>query len=210
MLGAVVNKGVFNFDRPLTVIEALARAGGTETGVYERNTVELADLQHSFLVRNRQRVPLDFERLFQRGDLSQNIPLEPGDYLYLALASANEVYVLGEVAVPGIAAFLPRTTVVSAISARGGFTARAFKSRVLIVRGSLNKPERIVVDVSEILSGKRPDFRLQSKDIVYVSLSPWVKGEEILQLAVSAFLQAFVVEATTANIGPWITEPLIK
>ncbi len=210
VLGAVVNKGVFNFDRPLTVIEALARAGGTETGVYERNTVELADLQHSFLVRNRQRVPLDFERLFQRGDLSQNIPLEPGDYLYLALASANEVYVLGEVAVPGIAAFLPRTTVVSAISARGGFTARAFKSRVLIVRGSLNKPERIVVDVSEILSGKRPDFRLQSKDIVYVSLSPWVKGEEILQLAVSAFLQAFVVEATTANIGPWITEPLIK
>src|SRR5438132_7940745 len=35
VLGAVVNKGVFNFDRPLTVIEAIARAGGLETGMFD-------------------------------------------------------------------------------------------------------------------------------------------------------------------------------
>jgi len=27
-------------------------------------------------------MPLNFERLFQAGDLSQNIAIEPGDYLY--------------------------------------------------------------------------------------------------------------------------------
>ena len=97
MLGAVVNRGVYTFDRPLSVIEALARAGGLQTGLYGRDTVELADLGRSFLVRNGQRVPVDFERLFERGDLSQNVALEPDDFLYIAQASANEIYVLGQV-----------------------------------------------------------------------------------------------------------------
>lgn len=210
VLGAVVTKGVFNFDRPLTVIEALARAGGLETGVYERNTVELADLQHSFLVRNGKRLPLDFERLFQQGDLAQNIPLEPDDFLYFALASANEIYVLGEVLNPGVATFLPRSTVISAVTARGGFTPRAFKSRVLVVRGSLNNPQKFIIDTGDVLTGKKTDFRLQSKDIVYVSLNPWVKAEEILDMAATAFIQGFVVNTTSRKVGPWITEPLIK
>ena len=121
VLGAVMAGGVYTLERPLTVVEALARAGGLETGLYERNTVELADLSRSFLVRNGKRLSIDFERLFQRGDLSQNIPLEPDDYLYFALANSNEIYVFGEVGMPGVAAFLPRTTVVGAITARGGF-----------------------------------------------------------------------------------------
>ena len=78
VLGAVANRGVYQFDRPLSVIEALARAGGVQTGVYGRDTIELADLGRSFLVRNGQRVPADFERLFEQGDLSQNVPLAAG------------------------------------------------------------------------------------------------------------------------------------
>jgi protein involved in polysaccharide export with SLBB domain len=209
VLGAVVAGGVYNLDQPLTVIEGLARAGGLETGIYERNTVELADLAHSFLVRNGQRLQLDFERLFQHGDLSQNIPLEPEDYLYVAMASANEIYVLGEVNSPGTAAFLPRTTVVGAIAARGGFSVRAFKSRVLVVRGSLNHPQSFVVDTDAILSAKKPDFKLQSKDIVYISQSPWVRAEELLDAAVTSFIQGFVVSVTTRKVGPFIN-PLIN
>ena len=138
------------------MIEALARAGGVETGLYGRDTVELADLGRSFLVRNGQRVPVDFERLFQQGDLSQNVPLEPDDFLYFALASANEIYVLGQVANPGVAAFLPRTSAMSVIAARGGFTPEAFRSRVLVVRGSVTHPQTFVVDAAAILSAKKP------------------------------------------------------
>jgi protein involved in polysaccharide export with SLBB domain len=210
VLGAVMNKGAFNLDRPLTVIEALARAGGLETGLYERNTVELADLPHSFLVRGGQRMPVDFERLFQHGDLSQNVAIEPDDYLYFALASANEIYVLGEVALPGVAAFLPRTSVIGAISSRGGFTPKAYKHRVLVVRGSLGHPEKFVVNTAAILDGKEPDFKLQAKDIVYVSKNPWVKAEELVDMAAMAFIQGFVVNTTSRKVGPWITEPLIK
>jgi len=210
VLGAVANKGVYNFDRPLTVIEACARAGGLQTGLYERNTVELADLGRSFLVRNGKRQPVNFEKLFMRGDLSQNVALEPDDYLYFALANSNEIYVLGEVGAPGIAAFLPRSSVISAVTARGGFTARAYKSRVLVVRGSLEQPQSFVVNTSDILAGKAPDFQLQPKDIVYVSLSPWVKAQEIFDTAAYAFIQSFVVTTTTRKIEPLTTSPWIK
>lgn len=210
VLGAVVKMGVYNFDRPLSVIEALARAGGLQTGLYGRDTVELADLGHSFLVRKGERVLVDFERLFEHGDLSQNVPLEPDDFLYFAQANANEIYVLGEVTAPGVAAFLPRTSTMSVIAARGGFTRAAFRSRVLVVRGSLNKPQTFVVDAADILSARKPDFKLQARDIVYVSKSPWVKAEELLDTVSTAFIQGFVVNTTSRKVGPWITSPWIK
>jgi protein involved in polysaccharide export with SLBB domain len=210
VLGAVLRKGAYNFDRPLTVIEALARAGGLQTGVYGRDTVEMADLGRSFLVRNNQKVSVNFERLFEHGDLSQNVPLQPDDFLYFAQANANEIYVLGQVTSPGVAAFLPRTSALSVISARGGFTREAFRSRVLVVRGSLNKPQTFVVDAAAILSAKQPDFQLHAKDIVYVSKSPWVKAEQLLDTVATAFIQGFVVNTTSRKVGPWITSPWIK
>lgn len=213
VLGAVPRVGVYALERPVTIVEALAHAGGLETGLYtmggQANVVELADLAHSFLERDGKKLPVDFEALFGKGDLSQNVPLAPGDYLYVALASANEIYVLGEVNAPGLAAFLPRTTVIGAISARGGFTVRAFKSRVLVARGSINHPQTFVVDTSAILTGKQPDFKLQAKDIVYVSLSPWVRAEEIIDAASTAFIQGMVVGTTTRKVGPFLSEPLI-
>ena len=201
VLGAVPAGGVFTMDRPMTVIEAVARAGGLDAGLHEQNTVELADLSRSFLARNQQRVSVDFEGLFQRGDLAQNVVLEPDDYLYIGQASANEIYVLGQVVNPGVLAFKSKPTVISAISSRGGFAGGAFKSRVLVVRGSLTHPETIVVNVSEILAGKSPDFKLQQKDIVYVSVSPWTKAAEIIDTAAKAFISAFTVTYTGIHVN---------
>ena len=201
VLGSVTAGGVFFMDRPMTVIEAVARAGGLESGLHEQGTVELADLTRSFLARKQQRVPVDFERLFQRGDLAQNVVLEPDDFLYIGAASANEIYVLGAVGNPGVLSFAHKPTVISAISSRGGFGRGAFKSQVLVVRGSLTHPEAFVVNVSEILAGKAPDFKLQQKDIVYVSVSPWTKAAAILDTATKAFISAFTVTYTGINVN---------
>lgn len=202
VMGAVMNKGVYAFDRPTSVIEAIARAGGLETGLYETKTVELADLSRSFLTRNGQRIPVDFERLFQRGDLSQNVALEPGDYLYFASASGNEIYVLGEVMLPGAMIYNSKPTVVNAIATRGGYTTRAFKSRVLVIRGSLNNPQTFVVDTADILHGKAKDFPLEPHDIVYVSMNPWVIAAEVLDVAAKSFVQAVVVQGTIVKMPP--------
>jgi len=219
VLGSVVTSGVYPFDRPMTIIEAIARAGGLETGMADQKSVELADLSHSFLARGNQRMPVDFERLFQRGDLSQNIALEPNDYLYFASALANEIYVLGEVMNPGVVTFSQKPTVLNVIASRGGYTLRAYKGRVLVVRGSLEHPQTFVLDTKEILSGTIPDFKLQPKDIVYVSTNPWKIGAEVVDTALRSFVQAFIVETTNLKVGPvfnWHqwgttrTDPLIK
>jgi hypothetical protein len=120
--------------------------------LYQRTTVELADLGHSFIVRNGEKLPVNFERLFLEGDLSQNVPIEPNDYVYFASTGAQDIYVLGEVMSPGPLGFVSSATVISAITDRGGFTDRAFKRRVLVVRGSLNEPETFVINAGRTLA----------------------------------------------------------
>src|SRR3954451_3078372 len=86
MLGNLVAKGVFVLDRPTTVLEAVARAKGFVTSAQRRPNFMPADLSRSFLMRKEdrefRRVPVDFEALFLRADLSQNVALAPDDYLY--------------------------------------------------------------------------------------------------------------------------------
>jgi hypothetical protein len=81
---------------------------------------------------------------------------------------------------------------VAAISSRGGFNEKSYKTRVMVVRGSINHPEAFAIDTMAITSGHAPDFKLQAKDIVYVSHRPWYRCEELLDLATTAFLQAVV------------------
>lgn len=209
VLGSVVNKGVFPLNRPTSIIEAIGQAGGLQTGLFEQKQVEMADLTHSFMIRSGKKLEVDFEKLF-RGDLSQNIPLEPDDYMFFSPASANEIYVLGAVITPGVVRYSPNVNLIGALAERGGFVEKAYQSRVLVVRGSLQKPETFIVDTKEILAGGTVNFKLQPKDIVYVSMRPWYKAEELLDSAVTAFIQASVVTYTGVRIGPFITSPIFK
>ncbi|HEY3861994.1 MAG TPA: polysaccharide biosynthesis/export family protein [Verrucomicrobiae bacterium] len=194
MLGKVMLKGAFILDRPITVLEAIARAKGFENGLVDRNVVDLADFSRSFIARGGKRLPLDFEKLFASGDLSQNVPVEPNDYIYIAGATTPEVYVVGEVRLPGPVGYTPNQTIITAIAARGGFTQRAYHSRVLVVRGSFDAPQRFAVDVSDIVRARITDFRLQPKDIIYISPRPFVRVEELADLAATAFIQGFITQ----------------
>jgi protein involved in polysaccharide export with SLBB domain/capsular polysaccharide biosynthesis protein len=202
VLGKVVGRGVYSLDRPLTVLEALARAKGFETAMLDRNTIDIADYQRSFLMRGGKRIPLNFERLFGEGDLAQNILIEPEDYLFFPASALNEVYVLGEVRIPGIVNYTKDMSVVAALSTRAGFTEKAWKRHVLVVRGSINNPETFIVNVAAILEGKERDFALKPKDIVYVHYRPWSRIEDLLDLAITAFIQS--------SITGWVTEELVK
>ncbi|MDB6169250.1 MAG: Protein involved in polysaccharide export, contains domain of the beta-grasp fold, partial [Verrucomicrobia bacterium] len=202
MLGLVAQKGSFTLDRPMTVVEAVARARGFETGASSGDVVDLADLQHAFLVRNGQRKEIDFQKLFAAGDLTQNIAVEPGDYFYFPPADQREVYVLGAVMHPGPALLNDHSTSLRAVATRGGFTNKAWRTKVLVVRGSLTEPKPIVVNLADVLLGKAPDVALEAHDIVYVSNRPWWKAEDLLDEAASAFTQAFVVYWTSDKIIP--------
>jgi protein involved in polysaccharide export with SLBB domain/capsular polysaccharide biosynthesis protein len=202
MLGKVAERGVYPLDRPMTLLEAIARARGVETGISaDRTIVELADLSHAFIARNGQHLPVDFQKLFEEGDLTQNIALEPEDYIYLPTASLKEVYVLGAVTQPGAQTYTSDIGAIAAIASRGGFTLRAWKNRVLVIRGSLNKPETFVLDAMEVLRARQADLRLQPRDIVYVSDRPWARAEELLDTAAAAFVTAATVTATGIHVN---------
>jgi len=209
VLGKVVKKGAINLDRPMSLLEIVAEAGGLETGLFQQNTVELADLGRSFVMRGQQRLPLNLEALFLKGDMSQNIRVEPGDYVYFPSANSNEIYILGDVKMQGTQGLLGHTSVHSAIVQAGGFTPKAYTQRILVIRGSLEKPERFVVDMNDILNARSTGFRLEPKDIVYVADRPWARAEELVNIAINSFLQGAVSSWTRANIGPFIKEPLL-
>lgn len=209
VLGKVVKKGAINLERPLTVLEVVAEAGGLETGLFQQNTVELADLGRSFLMRGNNRMPVNLEALFLRGDMSQNIRVEPGDYLYFPSANSNEIYVLGDVKMQGTQGLLAHTSVHSAIAQAGGFTPRAYTKRVLVIRGSLEAPQRFVVNMDDILTARSQGFKLEPKDIVYIADRPWARAEELLNIAINAFLQGAVSSWTRANVGPFIQQTVL-
>ncbi|HXS69736.1 MAG TPA: polysaccharide biosynthesis/export family protein [Candidatus Polarisedimenticolia bacterium] len=199
VLGKVVQRGVYTLDRPTTVLEALARAKGIENGQVDYDIVDVADLQRAFLMRNNKRIPIDFEKLFGNGDLSQNVQIEPGDYLYFPSADVKQVYVLGEVSLPGGVTWRPNMTMLGAISARGGFSEAAYKSKVLVVRGSLNHPETFIAGLGTTADSMN-DFKLEPNDIVYVTWRPFHRVEELADLAATAFVQAAVSGWTSANV----------
>ena len=211
ILGKIMTKGVYTLDRPMTVLEAIARAHGLENGLVDRNVVDLADFQKSFLARGGKRYPLNFERLFQEGDLSQNVPVEPGDYIYFPSTDIKEVYVVGEIRLPGAVTYSADTTIMAAITARGGYSDRAYKSRVLVVRGSLNNPQAIAVNTHAILDGKEQDFRLQPRDIIYVNSRPFIKVEELADLAVTAFIQSLITSWVGIDlVRPFSQNPVLR
>jgi len=210
ILGMVQNRGVCQLDRPVTLLEAIANAGGLATGLYERNTIELADLDRSFITRNGQRLPVDFRKLLLQGDMTQNVDVEPDDFIFLASNLSNNFFIFGEVNSPGVQGLTATATVTEAITRRMGFTNKAWIDRILVIRGSLDNPETHVVNLAAILSGKEKDFHIMPKDIVYVADRPWSKAEDILENVLTSFFSSAATNWINQSVNPIIKDPLIK
>lgn len=202
VLGAVVKTGAFPLNRPMTIIEAVSQANGLEMGLIDHNLVVLADLSQSFVARQGKHLPVDFEKLFLEGDLSQNIPVEPGDYFYFPAGNRQQIFVLGEVRFPGPVFFSPETGTLQAIAVRGGFSDSAWRTRLLVIRGSLAHPQCFVVNEVDVLSAKTPDFELKPRDIVYVSSRPWIRAEDLLDAGATAFIESAIITATGLHVDP--------
>jgi len=108
------------------------------------------------------------------------------------------------VGLPGPLAYDQNVSALSAIVSRGGFTERAWKTHVLVVRGSLDHPVAMTVDIAGALTGNTPNLALQPGDIVYVADRPWIVAEELLDHAATAFVASAVVTWAGLNVGPSI------
>jgi len=158
-IGGFAKPGVMQLTGDLTLLQAISLVGGV---------VPEADGEKGFLLRRDQKVPIDFNRLAQRGDLSQNPKLEPGDSVVVPLADA--VYVNGEVKKPGPVKYAGDLTLLKALTQAGGLTPLAAGSRVDIIRGGAEKKDRIRVDVDRIMRSPNgnEDIRLRPNDMITV------------------------------------------
>lgn len=201
VLGRLARPGVYTMAGPMTLLDAISEAGGparasgimTQAGAVGMTaspgaTDEAADLRRSFVIREGKLVRVDFERLLRQGDLSQNIYLQPDDFVYLPSAAVGSIHVLGAVGRPQALDFTGEQTLAQAIARAGGTVREAFPAQVAIVRGSLSEPKVAVADLSAILRGEAPDVLLEPQDIVYVPLSP----NRFLTRYVNLILDTFV------------------
>lgn len=82
---------------------------------------------------------------------------------------SQKVFVLGEVKSPGVFGLDTPKSAIEAISQAGGFTIDAHEESVMVVRGNLDKPDLIKLDLKSALKGDTAqNIQLKAGDIVYV------------------------------------------
>jgi polysaccharide export outer membrane protein len=182
VVGEVETPGVYLVqDIPLTVLEAINRAGGAK---------KEADLRNLTLTRKDKAYSINLLNLYEGGVLSQNVLLQHGDVLNVPDNAFNKVFVLGETTFGrfrGQARSIPmnkaRMTLTEAIAEGGGvIMEQADAARIFVFRSSTGKSEIFH------LNAKSPDalilaerFQLQPRDIVYVDTVEGIRWNRIMR-----------------------------
>ncbi len=208
VLGRVNSPGIYPLKRPLRVLDAVSLAGGLFTSRFTGTTEELADLQHSFVVRGTEMLPVDFQKLIRDGDMNQNIYLKPNDFIYLPSSLTNEVYVLGAVMEPRPVGFMNEMNLMAAIGRGLGLRPDADLTRVSIIRGALTDPKIATVNAKDVINGKATNIRLEPGDIVFVPGAGQISGPASAKEAVNTFVRlvsategGHAATANSASIG---------
>jgi len=163
VLGGVAKPGVLSSKSQITLLQALALAGGVTPG---------ADLTLGYVARGNKRLDADFRKLVMQGDLSQNIILKPEDVVVVPTSPKNAVFVMGEVRNPGTIPLEPEGgyTILQLLARAGGFSQFAKPSRTVIIREEGSGKQIIPVDVQKIIDNPQEakDVVLKPGDVVFV------------------------------------------
>lgn len=171
-LGEVGSPGFHPYTEGLDVLRAISRVGGvTREAQLDAVRVLRADGKGHYTP-----IPVDLSRLLGAADMSMNVPLLPGDILFVPSsqhATRGQVYLLGEVARRG-AVPLPlnqEVTLARTILSAGGFTEFANESRVKVLRTAPDgSKQTLVVNVGKILKtgSFEEDLPLENGDVIIV------------------------------------------
>ncbi len=165
VLGRVAHPGVLPYEGNITVLEAVARAGGLPVG---GQGVDKAALNRCVIFRDRDKVAwIDMRSIVTGSNMANNIRLRRNDTLYIPDADDQVVYVLGEVLRPGTVRLTPEMTFLDALTQTGGPTPDARSGRIHLVRQSDGiEREFAMKDFAD--PSKKPNVDLQNGDIIYV------------------------------------------
>lgn len=141
IMGEVNKPGLYVLPGQTSFLSLISEAGGLtkdagDKAIIKRNsnaTNKVEDI-----------ITINLRKLIKEGDTSLDVPIMDGDSVYIE--KAGVFYVTGEVKKPDAYKYEEGTTVIKAITMGGGFTDKASKSRVKIIR-KINGKEEILEKV---------------------------------------------------------------
>ena len=164
--GAVRAPGTYEMLGDKTLLEMISMAGGLDK-----------DLGNEIIVFRRgengstRRLPVDLQRLVYDADPALNLPVSPGDIIYVPTIEKVRIFVSGAVKNPNLYE-VPRSepvTVLKAVTLAGGTTDRAAEKRVQIFRTDPDGSRTVLeVNLRKIKRGRAEDPILQKDDVVLV------------------------------------------
>lgn len=118
-------------------------------------------------------ITINLNQILERGDMSSNIVLQPGDVV--TVPHAGVVYALGSVSRPGgfvVGSDRRQLTTLKLLALAGGFTSTARSDHAVIIRRDSNgQQSEVPVNLKNIVNRKTEDVQLEPSDILYVPRS---------------------------------------
>jgi polysaccharide export outer membrane protein len=112
----------------------------------------------------------------------------------------KKVFVLGEVEKPGVYNFSAGMTTIQAVALAGGFKNTAVLSDTRIVRGNLDHPELIKVDLHKTAKGKdAQDILLAQNDVIYVPRSAIGDWNNFINLYIRPTMEVISLPISSAS-----------
>lgn len=205
--GEVPRPGVYAFSGELSLLQALALAGGVDP--VKASPKLLLFHQPPVTARHDPSGTLTFtaNSVLETVDLSQieahpelDKLIQPGDVI--DVQQAHQVYISGDVMHPGSAALLPGLTLTQLVSSSGGLLPQADGGHVRVLRLEPNgQRQTLIVDVGRAQQNRGPDLPLAADDIVLVPGSAMrMVGLELLDFFTGT--ERWHVQQTVANHVP--------
>lgn len=154
ILGHIKRPGLVELSGSISLLELISKAGGL--------TIEAGNT--ATIKRNKKSqdendvIVIDLTALIEKGDLSQDKQIFDGDTVYIS--KAGMCFITGQVKSPGAYACTGKTTILKLVAIAGGFTGKASRSGVKIVRKE--------GDENKVYKDIELDTPLQVDDVVIV------------------------------------------